>query len=125
MVKVKMNGYPLEVRVDAGCGKVLILEEVYQNFSNTTRLIKTKVKLSRPYGTKNNLEVKGWAKVTPEAMSGQYYDTYIFVVNGHKVEPLVGLDASKALGILSITPEGTLVGATDADKGQSAIPASV
>ena len=105
LVEVTINGVPVSLRVDSGCQKVLLPENVYRTFRHTTRLIPTKVKL-RPYGTKDCLEVKGRAKVELQAARGQTFETFVYVVKGHQVEALLGLEASVALGILSINPQG-------------------
>ena len=108
MVEVHMNDVPFKLRVDSGCKKVLIPEKEFDSIKHTTRLIRSKVRL-RPYGIEQCLEVKGRAKVTIRASKGMTFDTYAYVVKGHQVEALLGLEAGEALGILQIHPEGQTV----------------
>ena len=114
-VEMTSNDVPIELVVDSGCKKVLLPEDIFKGIKHTTRLIQTRVKL-RPYGVKSYLEVKGRAKITIKAKLGKTYETYAYVVKGHQTEPLLGEEASKALGILKINPEGELVRHVQEDK---------
>ena len=55
------------------------------------------------------LEVKGRAKVSLQAAQGQATETIVYVVKGHDIEPLLGLEDTVALGILTINPEGAVI----------------
>ena len=44
-----------------------------------------------------------------QAAQGQATETFVYVVKGHDIEPLLGLEDTVALGILTINPEGAMI----------------
>ena len=57
-------------------------------------------------GTEGHLTTLGEDPVSLPSSNGAQHSTTIYVVQGHKVEPLLGEEDAKALGILTINKGG-------------------
>ena len=68
------------------------------------KLHRTNVKFT-PYGTKQQLAIRGQAFLQLAATGGSSVDSWIYVVDD-KIEALLGSEDAKALGILVIIPKG-------------------
>ena len=74
---------------------------------------------------KTYLKVKGKAKVTIQAAQGQTIETFVNIMKGRQVEPLLGLEDSVVLGILQINSERSTVHTVEAATSEnSCIPAT-
>ena len=74
---------------------------------------------------KKYLKVKGKAKVTIQAAQCQTIETFVNIMKGCQVKPLLGLEDSVVLGILQINSEGSTVHTVEAATSEnSCIPAT-
>ena len=103
MALIDVNNARVKLFVDSGCKKTLIPTTYYQPEIGKTR--PSMIKL-RPYGTDQYLGVKGEVPVTLKAASGATIKTVVYIVEGHLAEPILGDEDAKALGILTINPNG-------------------
>ena len=60
----------------------------------------------RPYGTQEHHTTLGEVPVSLQSSNGAQHYTTIYVVQGPKIEPLLGNENAKALGILPINKGG-------------------
>ena len=102
-VTVEINGTKTHVFVDSGCKKTLLPTTHFK--SSMGEIKESQIRL-RPYGTDQHLQVKGELQVTITAGNGAQVATTVYIVDGHLLEPLLGDEDAKALGILSIKPLG-------------------
>ena len=102
-IEVRVNGIRLILFVDSGCKKTLIPYTHYQ--PQLGELRPSNIRL-RPYGVDHYLQVKGEIPAVLTSANGAKHTSVVYVVEGHLVEPLLGDEDAKALGILCINPGG-------------------
>ena len=102
-IAVRVNSIRLILFVDSGCKKTLIPYTHYQ--PQLGELRPSNIRL-RPYGVDHYLQVKGEVPAVLTPANGAKHTSVVYVVEGHLVEPLLGDEDAKALGILCINPGG-------------------
>merc|ERR1712243_145969 len=60
----------------------------------------------RAWGSKDRLDVKGMFRTELKTDGGGHTQTWVYVVDGDKPEPLLGEDDAEDLGIIIFNPEG-------------------
>ena len=106
---IHINNVPLTLFADTGVRKTLLNSTDWQRIQHTATPVQTTKKFSA-YGAPStqHLPVVARAKVTLRADRGAILTTYIYIVDDPHVESLLGREDGVALGILQITPEGTV-----------------
>jgi hypothetical protein len=99
----------IDFLVDSGVNKTLLSERDWKRVKpkingKAATLKKSHTKFSA-FGTKQKLPILGRTRCRLVARCGQEFTTIVYVVEG-ETQSLLGLRDSKALGILSIQPEG-------------------
>ena len=102
-VKLEVNNTEIQFYVDSGCQKTIIPQSQYTASLGPMQPTKTKF---RPYGTLDYLATLGEIPVCLKTNNGAVHSTTIYVVQGHKIESLLGDQDAKALGILTINKGG-------------------
>ena len=100
---VKVENTMIKFFVDSGCSKTLVPLQCYNRAMGQIK--PTNIKF-RPYGTQQHLQIEGQVKTTLHSERGAKHDTTIYIVKGNHIQPLLGDTDAKALGILTIYPEG-------------------
>ena len=60
----------------------------------------------RAWGSKATLDVKGMVKTEVRTKKGARRRSWVYIVGGHKPEPLLGDRDAEELGIVTFNPEG-------------------
>ena len=102
-VPLQVNDIPLTFYVDSGCSKTLLPRRLFSEDMGS--LEKTAVRF-RPYGTNERLQVHGQFQATLRSRRGATVTSTVYVIEGHQVEPLLGDNDAKNLGILQIRQDG-------------------
>ena len=79
MVEVQINGITTKLRVDSGCQKILLPEAISQHIKDTTKLVKTEIKL-HPYGTTIYFKLRGKAIVILQDAQGGTIETFVCII---------------------------------------------
>ena len=103
IVKLTLNQQQVSLFVKSGCRKTLL--PLQRCLPAMGPLMPTQTKF-RPYGTKTHLPIAGQLPATLTSRNGAQHKTTIYVIDGHRTEPLLGDADAKALGILSINKGG-------------------
>ena len=102
-ITLHINNKEMQLYVDSGCKKTIIPQTQY---TKSLGLIKPSKTRFRPYGTQEHLTTLGEVPACLQSSNGAKHSTTIYVVQGHKIEPLLGDEDAKALGILTINKGG-------------------
>lgn len=97
---VLLQGVRWRLFVDTGCRYTLLPPELYKE-----ELVPTKRSL-RARGTTGSLYVKGMFRTTVATIKGTTCKSWVYVVAGHRPEPLLGDKDAERLGIITFNPEG-------------------
>ena len=103
MTQLTVNQHGIEFFVDSRCRKTLLPLQLYQPTMGPLQPSQTKF---RPYGTTSYLPIAGQLPATLQTRNGTTHSTTIYVIDGHRTEPLLGDTDAKALGILTINRDG-------------------
>ena len=60
----------------------------------------------RAWGSSSTLDVKGMVRTEIRTEKGARRSSWVYIVGGHKPEPLLGDRDAEALGIVTFNPEG-------------------
>ena len=101
MALIDVNNARVKLFVDSGCKKTLIPTTYYQPEIGKTRPSMIKLRLMAQIRS-----VKGEVQVTLIAASGATIKTVVYIVEGHLAEHILGDEDAKALGILTLNPNG-------------------
>ena len=102
-ISLHINNNEFQLYVDSGCKKTIIPQTQYTESLGQIRPSKTRF---RQYGTQEHLTTFGEVPVSLRSSNGAQDSTTIYVVQGHKIAPLLGDEDAKALGILTINKGG-------------------
>ena len=102
-ITLHISNKEIQLYVDSGCKKTIIPQTQY---TKSLVLIKPSKTRFRPYGTQEHLTTLGEVPACLQSSNGAKHSTTIYVVQGHKIEPLLGDEDAKALGILTINKGG-------------------
>ena len=108
--KKKAEEMEVELLVDSGVNKTLLSEKDWEKVKPKLKgkpatLKKSHTKFS-PFGTELKLPMLGRTRCQMVARCGRQITTIVYVVKGES-QSLLGLRDGKALGIISIDPEGS------------------
>ena len=70
------------------------------------KVVEAKSRL-RAWGLEKYLDTLGMFKMTLEVANGAKKETWVYVVQGYKPDPLLGDHNAKDLGIITFKPEGS------------------
>ena len=108
--KVKSEEIEVELLVDSGVNKTLLSEKdwkkVKPKLNGKPATLKKSHRKFSPFGTEQKVPMLGRTKCQMVAKCGRQITTMVYVVKG-KSQSLLGLRDGKALGIISIDPEGS------------------
>ena len=102
-ITLHINNKEMQLLVDLGCKKTIIPQTQYTKSLGQIKPSKTRF---RPYGTQEHHTTLGEVPVSLQFSNGAQHSITIYVVQGHKIEPLLGDEDAKALGILAINKGG-------------------
>jgi hypothetical protein len=102
-VTVRLAGCRVRLFVDTGCRYTLIPPEMYRE--EMGELVPAKRAL-RGWGASGTLDVKGMFRTEVTTARGATSGSWVYVVGGHKPEPLLGDKDAERLGIIKFRPEG-------------------
>ena len=102
-VTVRLQGVRRRLFVDTGCRYTLIPPELYRR--EMGELVPAKRTL-RAWGARDELDVKGMFRTTITTSKGATSRSWVYVVAGHRPEPLLGDKDAERLGIIAFRPEG-------------------
>ena len=102
-VTVRLQGVRRRLFVDTGCRYTLLPPELYEE--EMGELVPAKRAL-RAWGADSSLDVKGMFRTTVATSRGATCRSWVYVVAGHRPEPLLGDKDAERLGIISFRPEG-------------------
>ena len=60
----------------------------------------------RAWGSSSTLDVKGMVRTEIRTKKGARRSSWVYIVGGHRPEPLLGDKDAEALGIVTFNPEG-------------------
>ena len=105
-VTIRLGHKRKETRLfcDTGSNLTIIPPELYR--PSMGKVVKATSKL-RAWGTDKYLETLGMFKMTLEVVNGGKKETWVYIMQGYKPEPLLGDHDADDLGIITFNPEGS------------------
>ena len=94
-----------KVATDTGVGKTILSRADWRKIEDRAEMVKTRLKF-RPYGTEQQLPIRGRARVKIRAEAGAEIDTYVYVNDDGKETSLLGKEDAVRLGIVTMKLEG-------------------
>ena len=73
----------------------------------------------RSWGSNSTLDVKGMVRTEIRTRKGARRTSWVYIVGGHKPEPLLGDRDAEALGIVTFNPEGREPEESELEEGQT------
>ena len=104
-VQVSVGGTMLDLYADTGSKHTIITPGQYQQ--SMGKVVASDTRL-RAWGSKTYLDVKGMFKTRLEMTRGAEVDTWVYVVDGHRPEALLGDGDAEQLGVITFNREGRL-----------------
>ena len=108
-VQVTVGGFKQKLFCDTGSKKTIITPDMYH--PDMGQVVAADCYL-RAWGSKDRLDVKGMFQTELKTKGGGQTQTWVYVVDGNKPEPLLGDDDAEDLGIIIFNPDGMDTGKT-------------
>lgn len=102
-VTVFLNGRKFKLFADTGSKYTLITPDMYH--PSLGKVVAANCRL-RAWGSNKSLDVKGMCRTNIRTGRGASRRSWIYIVGGHKPEPLLGDKDAAALGIVTFNPDG-------------------
>jgi hypothetical protein len=102
-VTVYLGGQRLKLFADTGSKLTIISPNMYQ--PKMGKVVAANCIL-RSWGSSSTLDVKGMVRTEIRTEKGARRISWVYIVGGHKPEPLLGDRDAEALGIVTFNPEG-------------------
>jgi hypothetical protein len=104
-VSVRLGGHRVRLFADTGCRYSIISPDMYKERMG---VIVPARRALRAWGADTDLNVKGMFKTEVSTERGARSTTWVYVVEGHRPEPLLGEKDAEALGIIVFHAEGRM-----------------
>ena len=102
-VHIWIGGHRHRMYCDTGSKKTIITPSMYH--PSMGQIVASDCHL-RAWGSKVRLDVKGMFQASLRSTGGAHKETWIYVVDGDRPEPLLGEDDAEDLGIIVFNPAG-------------------